>query len=216
MGRLARLVLRRLSASPRYTWGFRIYRTTYSPLSDREFPLALETLHRNIKSAAFKDITAMPRAGFPRPQELLSSQYQPTVLDDCNRFNGLSLSVVREDFESWIETQDEIDDFRTSQHAICLVIDDDVIQAFVDARQRANLQLGSGNGDPDADAEAKKLWRWTVKSVEAWPETDENCDKYDGVMEAPVGLLWDLYKELVDCEPVQYLLRTNGVYGVLT
>lgn len=217
IGQPTRHLLRGLEARPTETWGYVIYRTTYTPVSDRVFPLALQTIHHHIRKAVLYDrAEAREILGVQDPlvisHDLLWPRYSSIIMDNCDNFNAIPLSSVRSHFESWMEGREREEMDSRIEHGICLAIDDEVLRAFADARAR--IPAGDGPvGADDALVDVDKLDKWCVKTVEAWPELDEADDDYDGVMKARVRSLWDLWQRTTDRYPVAYLRREeDGVF----
>ncbi|OJJ52414.1 hypothetical protein ASPSYDRAFT_707830 [Aspergillus sydowii CBS 593.65] len=111
-----------LKSFPTSAWGFVIYRTTYTPLSDREFPMVLQTINHHIRTALLAQ-RADARNSLGDQDPLASSldiiwpRFKTTIMDDRSRFSVL-LSYVRSDFESWLRSQKR--DCDNSDHNICL------------------------------------------------------------------------------------------------
>ncbi len=214
IGRPARRLARGLQSFPTSTWGFVIYRTTYTPLSDREFPLVLQTINYHIRTALL-DHRAEARQILGDQDPLASSldviwpRFRTTIMDDRNRFS-VPLSYVRSDFESWLRSQKG--DLDNSDHNICLAVDGEALKAFADAR--AGLPaVDRPRGADIASTDMDELGKWCLKAVEAWPELEETWDDYDGIMKTPVRFLWELWKQTTDHYPVAYLLRdADGTY----
>lgn len=122
IGRPARRLASDLKCFPTSTWGFVIYRTTNTPLSDREIPLVLQTINHHIRTALL-DQRAEARQILGDRDPLASSldviwpRFRTTIMDDRNRFS-VPLSYVRSDFESWLRSQKR--DCDNSDHNICL------------------------------------------------------------------------------------------------
>ncbi|CBF89258.1 predicted protein [Aspergillus nidulans FGSC A4] len=138
--------------------------------------------------------------------EMLWNRYQPTIMDNQQKFNSLPLSSVRSHFEEWAEQQD-INRVLSSQRRACLVIDDEVIDALADARPWI-----AGGMDDVLDFHQNSL-RWWVKVVEAWPDLEETYDDYDGSMKASIFALWRLWKDIKDPEPTMASLPRNEENG---
>lgn len=203
-----------LQCFPTSTWGFVIYRTTYTPLSDREFPLVLQTINRHIRTALLAQRAEArqilgDRNSLASSLDVIWPRFRTTIMDNRNRFN-VPLSYVRSDVESWLRSQKRQGD--NSDHNICLAVDGEALKAFADAR--AGLPAEDRPGDVGiASTDMDGLGKWCLKAVEAWSELDEAWDDYDGIMKTQVRVLWELWQVTTDNYPVAYLQReANGTY----
>ncbi|RLL97666.1 hypothetical protein CFD26_105614 [Aspergillus turcosus] len=205
------------------TWGFVIYRTTYTPQSYRQFPQIIELTNSCIKREIFKEYAAAieeypgPAEELKSGYELICSKHRPIIIEDRNRLNGISLHSVRSHFESWMDDRASgrgREDWQwgyPTQRRVCLVVDEEVCQVLEQADARP-IRKGS--------EEDRQSWRyldkWWVKAVEAWPEIDEwemEDTGFDGTMKASVLTLWRLWLHMDDPDPMWMLRRDkDGLY----
>ncbi|RDW64395.1 uncharacterized protein DSM5745_09806 [Aspergillus mulundensis] len=198
---------------PQARWGFTIYRTTYTPLSDRHFPRIIETINSWTKRGADKDYSLVnPYLNLTHRSayNLLCARYRPTVMENPHEFNDIPLSSVRSHFETWGSQQD-INLVWSSQTRACLVIDDEVVEALADA-----VPWIEGVTDDTAVYRQNSL-RWWVKVVEAEPDLEDTYfgpGDYDGtMMKASVLALWPLWKDITDPEPTMADIYDVGTEG---
>jgi hypothetical protein len=107
------------------TWGFRIYRTVYTPgsddgkqqrLSDREgrkhrnygltgpsdFAAGLRIISAHLRKSCFRDAD---KGGDDTPNQQLWQRMKNTIIDDRATFEGAPPSVIQQHFQAWIEQQ---------------------------------------------------------------------------------------------------------------
>ncbi|KAF7115479.1 hypothetical protein CNMCM5793_002437 [Aspergillus hiratsukae] len=211
----------RLPQSP--TWGFVIYRTTYTPQSYRQFPRIIELTNSCIRRDVLEEYASVKEYYLGPPEELKSgyqlicAKHRPIIIEDRNRLDGISLHSVRSHFESWIDDRasgrgrEKPDWGLPTQRHVCLVVDEEVGRVL----ERANAKPFK-----EGTEEEKNAWRylneWWVKAVEPWPEIDElerEHTGFDGTMKVSVLALWDLWSMMDDPYPMWMLRRDkNGLY----
>ncbi|RDW64397.1 uncharacterized protein DSM5745_09808 [Aspergillus mulundensis] len=203
-------LIRHLGSLPTRHWGFSIYRTTYTPLSQQRFPDLIKTINSYMKRSILKEhgfnpalLTEPRRATY----EMLCDCYRPTILDNTQLFNNISLPSVRSHFEAWSEQQHVFNPALPSQLHACLVIDDEMVNALADARPWVE-----GVADDAVDRKFNRLG-WWVKVVEAWPDLEETLD---GTMRVLIFELWRLWTAIHDpVPPIAHLERhwdCGGLY----
>ncbi|PKX96923.1 uncharacterized protein P174DRAFT_438728 [Aspergillus novofumigatus IBT 16806] len=105
----------RLPKAP--SWGFVIYRTTYSPQSYRQFPRIIELTNSCIKREIL--------------EEYACAKHHPIIIEDRTRLNGISLHGVRSHYESWIDDyaggrgRENYNWGYSTQRHVCLVVDEE-------------------------------------------------------------------------------------------
>ncbi|GFF59710.1 hypothetical protein IFM46972_11455 [Aspergillus udagawae] len=205
----------RLPKAP--SWGFVIYRTTYSPQSYRQFPQIIELTNSLIKReilheyATSKDSYAGPPEELKNGYQLICAKHRPIIIEDRTQLNGISLHGVRSHFESWIDDyasgrgRENYNWGYSTQRHVCLVVDEEVCQALENADTKL-IREGAG----------EYLRKWWVKAVEPWPEIDEwerEATGFDGTMKVSVFSLFFLWTDMEDPYPMWMMRRdANGLY----
>jgi hypothetical protein len=88
------------------TWGYTIYRTTYTPQSHTAFPRIVDLTTAYIKDGFYKDYRSCLRYNrradeFNRtPFDEIWAKYKPRVVEDASQFDGVSLEQVRAHFKA--------------------------------------------------------------------------------------------------------------------
>lgn len=126
------------------TWGYVIYRTTYSPHSDAAFPQLIDQLTSCIQ----RDLFATPdlykdsiSATDLSSCNEIWAQYRPVIVAHQAQFDKASLTTIRSHFGSWIESLDQKSG--PSLYRTCLVFDEESLQAFLNATvssEKSSLQ----------------------------------------------------------------------------
>ncbi|GFF82686.1 hypothetical protein IFM61392_07917 [Aspergillus lentulus] len=155
----------RLPKAP--SWGFVIYRTTYSPQSYHQFPRIIELTNSLIKReilheyAMSKDSYAGPPEELKNGYQLICAKHRPIIIEDRTQLNGISLHGVRSHFESWIDDyasgrgRENYNWGYSTQRHVCLVVNEEVCQALENADTKL-IREGAG----------EYLRKWWVKAVE--------------------------------------------------
>jgi hypothetical protein len=140
-----------------------------------------------MQRSIFYEITSQPadkKLLNPELCERLFNTYQNPVFENAEELNGASLDTFRTKFVSWYDENEEIQNrnlHTTSLYSrcLCFIIDDEVIKAI------ANNELMSGYPGPLKEG-------WIKKFNTRW-EDDGDYENYQGMIRAPLGLLWELY-----------------------
>ncbi|KAE8374278.1 hypothetical protein BDV26DRAFT_284407 [Aspergillus bertholletiae] len=180
-------LLDKLKSHP--SWGYVVYRTTYSE-SDAHFSSVIKYLEACIKKSFFKEAAecANESTGVdPAIYEGIWAQHSLTVMEDATRFDGASIDLIRAHFEGWVDAQGQRDKF--NKYRMCIVIDEECLQTLLGTSVEALEQETEYHEDDTIRF---------VKVVEAWPELDENDDNFPGWMKCWSRVLWDLWKMMCD------------------
>ncbi|KAJ5692480.1 hypothetical protein N7462_001903 [Penicillium macrosclerotiorum] len=117
------------------TWGYVIYRTTYTSQSDGAFPQFLDLLNSSIKHELFSpcataqgDIRHAPDATTCNE---IWAQYQPIVMAHQAQFNRASVDSLRLHFQSWVKAREGRNN--PALYRTCIVFDEESLQAFLEA-----------------------------------------------------------------------------------
>ncbi|OQE46117.1 hypothetical protein PENCOP_c001G02232 [Penicillium coprophilum] len=99
------------------TWGYTIYRTTYTPQSNAGFPRMVD-LTANYMKDGFYSCYESSRQYNPRANEFkitpwdeIWPNYQPRVIEDSSQFDGASIDQLREHFRAEAAELDVLDIF---------------------------------------------------------------------------------------------------------
>ncbi|KAL4875748.1 hypothetical protein BJY04DRAFT_152937 [Aspergillus karnatakaensis] len=191
-------ILGALRAFPEMTWGFVIYRTTYTPQSNLRFPQLINIFNSNIKTAFFEKPAFEPDNyldHFRADNERLWARYRPVIMDDP-KFNGLSLAEVRSQFESWVGPEDgDLDARPQAQKTACLVVDEEVMEVLADAKPYRT-------GDYPAAHESQ----W-VKAVEAYPNGEDL-----EMLKVPISDLWPFWCDVSSAMDLEQVKQEDGVF----
>ncbi|KAL2817180.1 hypothetical protein BJX63DRAFT_386318 [Aspergillus granulosus] len=194
------------------TWGFVIYRTTYTPYSHQRFPQIVEILNSCIRSEIFTEYASYAYDIHGRPidcralYDLIWARHRPVIMDNPAKFNRISLEAVRSHFESWVGPEEDVDPNRqTAQTHACLVVDEEVLNVLSDVKPLPE----------DVSVEYLMPATWWVKSVEAYPDLeDDPLEVWDGTLKVPIRGLWHFWKMVDDPASMQELITKDGIYDV--
>ncbi|KAJ5817787.1 hypothetical protein N7447_007795 [Penicillium robsamsonii] len=155
------------------TWGYVIYRTTYTPQSDTAFSQIVDLLNSYIKHELFSEYASTPKSKLhcaePTAYHEIWAQHRPVIMADPAQFDEAPIDSVRAHFESWVNSREK------RNHTTCIVIDDESLRAFLDAQPTKSESDKMGiNSIP------------YIKVLTALPETDE----YDSFMGAEYPGEW--------------------------
>ncbi|OQE40886.1 hypothetical protein PENCOP_c005G01310 [Penicillium coprophilum] len=176
------------------TWGFVIYRTTYSPHSDVHFSTVVKYLEACIKRSFFGECEwnkKLSRGVNNDLYEEIWAQHSSTIMEDAAQFEDASLDKIRAHFEAWVDAQGQRDKF--NKYRMCMIIDEECLQTLLGTSAEALEQ--------DTDNERYKTVRY-VKVLEAWPEIDQ-YDTFPGWMKCCSLLLWDLWLMMCDLDEMR-------------
>ncbi|KAL6229169.1 hypothetical protein BDW75DRAFT_235411 [Aspergillus navahoensis] len=204
-GDLAKQVMQAgLAAHVKYKkipWGFTIYRTIYTPLSETHFAEIIELIN-----VLTKENIRTWEGGYGTPEEksaaktTLLEHYQPIIMNDKTRFDGMTLDNVRSHYQAYIEaSQDEL---VCTNENFFVVIDEEVVQTLAGA-DPAKL-LATDNYIRDV----RKYW---VKAV----ETDLEDEDDDGWIKCTVYQIWNMWADMDGSRPIRVYaaLYPNGPYA---
>jgi hypothetical protein len=123
------------------TWGFTIYRTTYTPQSEATFPAIVDLITAYVKNEFYKehqDLLEKGRGGQGRTVtedniavfDEIWAKYEPRDIQDTAQFDGASIDQVRSHFEGWVNERDMADRF--PDYRMFIVIDEESCQSFAE------------------------------------------------------------------------------------
>ncbi|KAI9372624.1 hypothetical protein BJX61DRAFT_435603 [Aspergillus egyptiacus] len=176
------------------TWGYAIYRTSYTPALQPAFERTVAKIRSAIIASIEKELHD-PRSGAfrhdvdPAPVDFVKDRLQLVIHEDVRRYNGLDEAGVREVFHAWCYPPGErvftVADILTSPHAskvqtradlpvsewVCLMVDEEVMEC-VDG----DLKNEYGEGP-------------YVKAIERLPAMSAD---YTGSFKVALTYLWEL------------------------
>lgn len=207
-----------------YTWGFRIYRTTYKKLnSDADFARAIEVLNDYIRMECFSHTNGERDLGYfdGEANRQLWQRLRHEIVQDCDLLNGASETPARmhKVHQDWVHSHPgaRVDDH--SFYRYFLVIDDEVIDHLLHLPMPANEEENS-----IASAYSVKLYdTWSQLGEEFYgyvpdPLEDEGMCK-DEEMEAYEGWFWMSAYNMVafwfaeDNAAVEELFKNDDSWG---
>ncbi|CEJ62485.1 hypothetical protein PMG11_10982 [Penicillium brasilianum] len=170
------------------TWGFTIYRTTYTPRSEAAFPAIVDLITAYVKEDFYKDHKTLLEDS-PSANKVditifdeMWAKYQPRVIEDAAQFDGASIEQVRSHFEAWANERHMADRFPS--YRMFIVIDEESLQSLQDTPIPEECFPGS------------KHWLGHyVKLVEAWQEPEH---PFMGWMKCSLRGLWDVWRNMQD------------------
>lgn len=155
------------------TWGYMIYRTTYTSQSDTAFPRFIDLLNTCIKDQLFSEYALAQKnkseRAEPTPYLEIWARHRPIIMTDPAQFDEASIDSIRAHFESWVVLQEKRD--HPTMYRTCILYDEESQQAFLDA----SLQ------EENNESRKKEIHPiHYVKLITALSESDD--DEYDGFM----------------------------------
>lgn len=154
------------------TWGYVIYRTTYTSQSNTAFPQIVDLLNSYIKDELFSEYTLAKKGSTgtePTPYHEIWSHHLPVIMADPAHFDGASTEWIQDHFQSWVNSRQKPD--QANLYPTCIVIDEESLQEYVNAPP--------AGGDLGSDRTVPNPIRF-VKVITASSETSD--DEYDSFM----------------------------------
>ncbi|KAJ5852599.1 uncharacterized protein N7529_011984 [Penicillium soppii] len=183
------------------TWGYTIYRTTYTPQSNAAFPRMVD-LTTNYMKDGFYNYYESSRQYNSRANEFnitpwdeIWPNYQPRVIEDASQFDGASIDQLREHFRAEATERDVLDVF--PGYRMFIVMDEESFQKL----QNAPL--------PE-DSKYEEDRRHYVKLVEAL-EVDP-YESFPGWMKCSLSSLFEVWADMQDGAYMKdsYSMRPDG------
>ncbi|KAJ6123596.1 hypothetical protein N7471_010913 [Penicillium samsonianum] len=152
------------------TWGYVIYRTTYTPQSNTAFLRIIELLNSYIKHGLYSECVSSGN-NTPMNTDLTSyheiwAQHRSIIMNHP-KFDGASLDSIRAHFRRLVDLQE--DQGHSTQYRMCMVIDEESLQTLLDA-------------PPPQECSDEKMIdpMRHVKVVTLLPDSDD--DEFDGFL----------------------------------
>ncbi|CAG8011402.1 unnamed protein product [Penicillium nalgiovense] len=116
------------------TWGYVIYRTTYTPHSNAAFLRIIDLLNSYMKQGLYSECVSSENST-STDTDLTSyheiwAQHRPIVMNHP-RFDGASIDSIRANFRCWVGQRE--DQGYCTQYRMCMVIDEESLQTLLDA-----------------------------------------------------------------------------------
>ncbi|KAJ6142760.1 hypothetical protein N7471_002213 [Penicillium samsonianum] len=185
------------------TWGYTIYRTTYTPQSHASFPRMVDLTTAYIKKGYYDTYESCLRyepnaAEFERtPFDEMWAKYKPRVIEDASQFDGASIDQVRAHFKAWATKRNKLDRFPS--YRMFIVIDEESFRTL----QNAPLP-------DDLPKTLEDRQRHYVKVIEALEEDSE--PPFPGWMKCSLSGIFDLWPNMQEGSYLEesYSLRPYG------
>jgi hypothetical protein len=122
-----RLLNLALHGHKEYTWGYRIYRTTYAkPNSDADFARAIEVLNEHIRWECFSSDKS--DRDLSKAKNQVWQRLDNEVVQDRELLEGASPAKILEVARDWVASIPNVTLVSTPRHRYCIVIDEEAIQ----------------------------------------------------------------------------------------
>lgn len=135
-----------------YTWGYRIFRTSYSqPNSDAEFQKAIDVLqeyirhecyedyYQELEEEAWRDDTGEDTAD-GGPNQQLWKRLKNDIVQDREQLEGASSAGIRALSQDWVHSRDT-KTFMSPRYRFSIIIDDEAVQTSLQHPKPAVLPL---------------------------------------------------------------------------
>ncbi|KAJ5215886.1 MFS transporter asaE [Penicillium cinerascens] len=172
------------------SWGYTIYRTTYTAQSDAAFPAMVDLITAYLKDGFYEQYQSLrenPRTADQANEAVfdeLWAAHKPRVMDDAAQVDGASIDQLRARFEVWAEERDMADRFPS--YRMFIVVDEESFETL----QTASIPAECPGG-------MEHLVAYYVKLVEAWQDQDRDS-LFPGWMKCSLHSLWDIWRHMQD------------------
>ncbi|KAJ5651744.1 hypothetical protein N7507_009170 [Penicillium longicatenatum] len=182
----------------KWPWGFIIYRTVYTPQSDKIWSACLEKIEESVRyeidrhGKEYADKT---------PERILKETLKNVILEDRERWDGASVKQIRADFIAHLESIGCSVGEESPRSTVCMMIDEACLQSIQNTFDEPENNRGS--------------WAPTgfVGIVDPqYVEGESYCNmQYRGFMRAEIDSLYDLaarqlnYFTMHDICPIMYI-----------
>lgn len=169
------------------TWGYTIYRTTYTPQSNAAFPRMVDLTTKHMKNGFYWEYEESLRwrsnanEFIKTPWDEIWPNYQPRVIQDASQFDGASIDQLREHFRADAIKRDWLDMFPS--YRMFIVIDEESCQ-----------RLQNAPFPEDSKYEERRNHYVTLgEALEVDPQED-----FPGHMKCSLTSLWELWDNMQD------------------
>ncbi|KAF3398340.1 hypothetical protein F1880_005963 [Penicillium rolfsii] len=153
------------------TWGYVIYRTTYTPESDALFPRVVDLLNSYIEYGLFSECMSSQsktsRQTNPGPYREIWAHHDPIIMDDPSQFDHVSADAVQAHFKSWSRAQEKRG--YSTDYRMCMILDERSLQGLKDFPPPGE-KLDNEKGHPIQ----------YVTVFEMQPDSDDEYDSFMG------------------------------------
>ncbi|TKX23787.1 hypothetical protein C1H76_3986 [Elsinoe australis] len=114
-------------------WGYVIYRTVYTTISNARFHEAVDKLEAHVRFHINWQRELHPEWNLdPVPDQLLLDKLNLVVEDDEETLDQASDQVIRGEFDKWVQDNQEPDASNQVSHSVCLVINEESPASLLD------------------------------------------------------------------------------------
>ncbi|KAJ5639540.1 uncharacterized protein N7484_007402 [Penicillium longicatenatum] len=167
----------------RWPWGYTIYRTVYTPESDLHWEAAADAIRANIFATLDWQLKNGRRQD-KHSHRLVREGYRSLVFEDKARFDGATISQIREHFKASVNNEPAP---LGNRFRWCLVIDQEALQSFIRHPEPAGTYI---QDEPDAK---EKNGAWVTVVDPDWKATNEYSERfYPGFMRIHLNRLFRL------------------------
>jgi hypothetical protein len=208
-----------------YTWGYRIYRTSYT--SDANFQEAMDVLREYMHYECYIDYTsrleALEKKGLSRdtvderPNQQLWSRLKNEIVQDREQLEGASPGKIRTIAQNW--THSLGNKVHTSpRYRLCLMIDDDAIETLLrhpmPAVRPPNISLARAVKVIDSEFGLPDSYHSDVEDEEEDGERDDDDEEDEAGSTGLryVGWFWAGASMLMDLWLIESELDTEELY----
>ncbi|OOQ82952.1 hypothetical protein PEBR_36730 [Penicillium brasilianum] len=154
------------------TWGYVIYRTSYTPESDATFLGIVDLLNSYIKHGLYSECTSSQsntsRHTDPTPYHEIWARHDPVIMDDPSQFDGASADAIQAHFKSWTRAQEKRG--CSTAYRMCMVLDERSL------RELANFPPPGENLNGEKAMHPIQY----VTVIETQPDSDDEFDSFMG------------------------------------
>ncbi|CDM32153.1 hypothetical protein DTO013E5_3632 [Penicillium roqueforti] len=111
-----------------FPWGYIIYRTVYTPESEKLWPIAMEKLTRVMTTWIKGELNY---GDDPRPEHLIEESHKDVIISDSSRWDGAGIEQVRGHFAQYLREIKQEEHCEESRFAVRLVIDERSLNSLV-------------------------------------------------------------------------------------
>jgi hypothetical protein len=184
-----------------YTWGFRIYRTTYKrPDSDARFAKAIEVLNEYIRFECFSADDNRPKTVPPadgKANEQLWQRLRHDIVEDRELLEGASETPAKilELAQNWVHLDRRAKAGDSPRYRFFLVIDDEVIDHLIQLPMPARIErnIPAVYSVKVYDARHNSPPEFSGGESESESESDSDADS-EGVEEGHEGCIEDSFE----------------------
>ncbi|KAL4911190.1 hypothetical protein BDW74DRAFT_142524 [Aspergillus multicolor] len=165
------------SAESHFPWGLIIYRTVYTPESDRLWPIVLAKIDAYLDGSIAADLNSERekldlRESDLTPERLLKESRKHVIFSDKRFWDGVSTEAIRAHFSEYLRASKG----REYRFRGCLVIDERSLDSI--ARSSDQTRLGEA---------------WVNMVDGRYPHESGAAEGYRGFMRVDMNCLWVLY-----------------------